>query len=133
MIYRIVIHGTPNDDLRPGLGNYFGDEMDKAGMKAPKALLKAKRGKEYLFAYWLTGNRAFLRRVPRKRRYLRGLARSRFWFTEKGWNEVSRICADEAKRQGYDIGVDQRKNPKVSDVAYKDAYQTALLPTKRRK
>jgi len=53
--------------------------------------------------------------------------RARFYFTEKGWDEIGRNLYDEIARQGYKPKIECRKNPKRSDCVYRDAYQVAIL------
>jgi len=57
--------------------------------------------------------------------------RARFYFTEKGWNEVGRKLFDLACEQHYHPKIIRLKNPKRSDVVYADPYQVAVLPNKR--
>lgn len=55
-------------------------------------------------------------------------ARTRFWFTERGWDRFGRELAAEGRRQGYVVKVVRRKNPRRSRIVYTDAWQVALLP-----
>ena len=54
---------------------------------------------------------------------------ARFWFTEKGWNDVGRGVSEELQRRGFYVRVRRKKNPRASDVLWCDPYQIALLPT----
>jgi len=54
--------------------------------------------------------------------------RARFYFTKWGWNKVGRKLAKMAEARGFWVRVEQRKNPKRSQVVYFDSYQVALLP-----
>jgi hypothetical protein len=54
--------------------------------------------------------------------------RARFWFTEAGWDKVGREVVAEGRRRGYVIKVIRRKNPRRSQIVYRDAWQVALLP-----
>jgi len=53
--------------------------------------------------------------------------RARFYFTEKGWQEIGRYLFSDAKRRGLNPRIIRRKNPKRSAVVYADSYQVALL------
>jgi hypothetical protein len=59
-------------------------------------------------------------------------SRTRFYFTERGWQRVGRHVAAEAKRRGHTIKVIRRKNPRPSQVAFADEWQVALLPARGR-
>ena len=54
--------------------------------------------------------------------------RTRFYFTERGWREVGRAVAAEARKRGHVVRVVRRKNPRRSRVVYRDALQVAILP-----
>jgi len=54
--------------------------------------------------------------------------RARFYFTELGWRCYGRHVYAAARRRGHVIRVIRRKNPDQSQVAYRDAYQLAVLP-----
>ncbi|MFN8591898.1 MAG: hypothetical protein U0031_10615 [Thermomicrobiales bacterium] len=56
--------------------------------------------------------------------------RVRFWFTEAGWNRVGRAVVAEGRQRGYVIKVIRRKNPRRSQIVYRDELQLALLPQK---
>jgi hypothetical protein len=58
--------------------------------------------------------------------------RARFYFTERGWDEVGRYVAREAQEKGFLIRVIRRKNPEASQIVYRDAFQVALLHSKER-
>lgn len=52
----------------------------------------------------------------------------RCWFTEAGWRRYGRQVAAEARRSGRVVRVVRRKNPRRSQVAYRDRWQLVLLP-----
>jgi hypothetical protein len=54
--------------------------------------------------------------------------RARFYFTERGWREVGRYLAGEGRRRGLVLKVIRRKNPRRSQIVYRDALQVAILP-----
>ena len=58
-------------------------------------------------------------------------ARTRFYFTERGWRQVGRFVAARAQQMGHVVKIIRRKNPPSSDVVYRDAHQIALLPRRR--
>jgi hypothetical protein len=58
--------------------------------------------------------------------------RARFYFTERGWDEVGRYVASEARGKGFLMRVIRRKNPEASQIVYRDAFQVALLHSKER-
>lgn len=60
-------------------------------------------------------------------------ARARFYFTELGWRQVGRFVASRARQMGHAVKVIRRKNPRSSEIAYRDAYQLALLPSRSRR
>lgn len=53
--------------------------------------------------------------------------RARFFFTERGWQDVGRHLYSEARRRKLNPRIERRKNPKASEVVYGDTYQVALL------
>jgi len=57
--------------------------------------------------------------------------RLRFWFTEAGWRQYGQDVCAAAKADGHIVRVLRRKNPRRSQVAYRDRYQVALLPPPR--
>lgn len=57
----------------------------------------------------------------------------RFYFTEKGWRQVGRLIAVEARERGHTVRVIRRKEPSPSQVVFRDALQLALLPSRRPK
>jgi hypothetical protein len=61
--------------------------------------------------------------------------KAHFYFTQFGWNQIGRHVAAELQRHKYEIRVQREKHPSLSQIAYKDVYQVALLPPseKRRK
>ncbi len=63
--------------------------------------------------------------------------RARFYFTEKGWNLHGRDMCKQAYewgyRNGYNIRVIRRKNPRRSEIAYRDDIQVSLLPSRGKK
>lgn len=66
--------------------------------------------------------------------FLRGLrapliqnSRARFYFTERGWDQVGRFVAAHARKKGFLMRVIRRKNPPASQIVYQDALQIALL------
>lgn len=50
----------------------------------------------------------------------------KFFFTEKGWKEVGKKLAGEAIRAGLQIKILKLKNPKRSEILYKDAMQVVV-------
>jgi len=46
--------------------------------------------------------------------------------TERGWEEFGREMVSFVRKNGYDVKVVRKKNPKRSDVAYSDPYQVAI-------
>jgi hypothetical protein len=59
--------------------------------------------------------------------------RARFYFTEKGWQQVGRVAARNLlkhRKQGVIVRVLRRKNPDPSQVVYEDELQVAILPRK---
>jgi hypothetical protein len=62
-----------------------------------------------------------------------GNRRARFYFTQAGWEKVGRRLAAEAKRHGRSVKVIRRKEPKESQVVYRDELQIAILPTRVKK
>ncbi len=58
--------------------------------------------------------------------------RARFYFTERGWEEIGKKLVEKANKEGFKVKVIKKKNPKRSDVAYSDPYQVALLPKSKR-
>ena len=59
-----------------------------------------------------------------------GNRRARFYFTEAGWEKVGKRLASDAKRNGYTVKVIRRKEPKESQVIYRDELQIAILSIK---
>jgi hypothetical protein len=59
--------------------------------------------------------------------------RVRFYFTDLGWRRVGRFVAGRARQMGHVVRVIRRKNPRASEIAYRDAYQIALLPPRSRR
>lgn len=55
--------------------------------------------------------------------------RARFYFTEAGWRRFGRQIAAEAGRLGFVVRVEKRKEPRRSQVIYRDQFQLALLPS----
>jgi hypothetical protein len=58
--------------------------------------------------------------------------RARFYFTKLGWHEVGQHVYAEVKRRGHVVSVIRRRGPSRSQVVYRDAWQVALLPRRRR-
>ena len=62
-------------------------------------------------------------------------SRARFYFTQKGWDLHGRDMCKKAYEWGYrngcNIQVIKRKNPKEGDIAYRDELQVALLPKRK--
>ena len=56
--------------------------------------------------------------------------RVHFYFTEAGWREIGRKVTDAARKDGRTVLVVRRKNPKPSEIAYKDDLQVGILPRK---
>ncbi len=54
--------------------------------------------------------------------------RARFYFTERGWEEIGKKLLEKAHRVGIEVKVIKKKNPKRSDVVWGDPYQVAVLP-----
>ena len=54
--------------------------------------------------------------------------RVRFYFTDLGWRQVGRFVAARARQMGHVVKIIRRKNPRSSEIVYRDAYQLALLP-----
>ena len=59
-----------------------------------------------------------------------GNRRARFYFTQAGWEKVGRRLAAEAKRHGHSVKVIRRKEPRESQVVYRDELQIAILSTR---
>ncbi|KAB2913714.1 MAG: hypothetical protein F9K29_15930 [Hyphomicrobiaceae bacterium] len=59
--------------------------------------------------------------------------RARFYFTDLGWQRVGRFVAGRARQMGHVVKVIRRKNPPSSQIAYRDAYQLAHLPSRLRR
>lgn len=59
--------------------------------------------------------------------------RARFYFTERGWHEVGQYVYPEAKRRGFVVSVIRRREPADSPVVFRDEWQVAILPDKRRR
>ena len=57
--------------------------------------------------------------------------RARFYFTERGWQKVGRLAAAEARRRGHVVKVIRRKQPRRSQIVYRDDLQVAILPRRR--
>lgn len=60
-------------------------------------------------------------------------SRSRFWFTERGWERFGREVAAEARRRGHVVKVIRRKNPRRSRIVFADEWQVAILPETARR
>lgn len=58
--------------------------------------------------------------------------RARFYFTEAGWKRYGRNVYAAARRRGHRTRLIRRKNPAPSQVVYRDPYQLAVLPDRRR-
>jgi hypothetical protein len=56
--------------------------------------------------------------------------RARFYLTQAGWDKIGRRLAAEAKRHGRSVKVIRRKDPKESQVVYRDELQIAVLPAR---
>ncbi len=54
--------------------------------------------------------------------------RARFYFTERGWQELGREIVAKAKSEGHIVRVLRRKDPSDSQIIYKDDLQLAILP-----
>jgi hypothetical protein len=59
--------------------------------------------------------------------------RTRFYFTEAGWQKYGRQMYAAARQRGHTIRIIRRKNPAKSQIVYQDAYQVALLPGRARR
>lgn len=58
--------------------------------------------------------------------------RARFYFTKAGWMRYGRNVYAAARERGHRIRLIRRKNPARSQVVYRDPFQVAILPEKRR-
>ena len=58
--------------------------------------------------------------------------RARFYFTERGWHAVGQHVYAEAKRRGHVVSVLRRREPADSQVVFRDEWQVAILPNRRR-
>lgn len=58
--------------------------------------------------------------------------RARFYFTEAGWKRYGRHVYAAARRRGHRVRLIRRKNPAPSQVVYRDPFQVAVLPDRRR-
>jgi len=56
---------------------------------------------------------------------------ARFWFTEAGWRRFGIAWVKDHERAGRTVRVIRQKNPKRSDVFYRDEWQVALLAARR--
>ena len=59
--------------------------------------------------------------------------KAKFYFTEKGWKKFSQQIISSAKEVGQVLQVIKKKNPKKSQIVYKDEYQVAIMPDKKKK
>ena len=59
--------------------------------------------------------------------------KAKFYFTEKGWKIFAKQMIVHARENGQILKVIRRKNPKKSQIVYKDEYQVAIMPDKRNK
>lgn len=59
--------------------------------------------------------------------------KARFYFTEEGWRQVGRLIAVEAREKGHSVRVIRRKEPRPSQVVFRDQLQLALLPSRNAK
>ena len=66
-------------------------------------------------------------KAPNKRWKRQG----RFWFTEAGWSEYGREWTAITEKLGLCPIVKKRKEPKDSDVSYRDEWQVVLLPIEK--
>jgi len=55
-------------------------------------------------------------------------SRARFYFTEEGWDQFGRELMRIATKLGMNPKVEKRKNPKKSEIIYKDRWQIVILP-----
>ena len=58
--------------------------------------------------------------------------KARFYFTEEGWNRYGRRVYQSALLNGHQLKVIRRKNPDSSQIVYRDRWQVAILPRRRR-
>ena len=58
--------------------------------------------------------------------------KARFYFTEKGFKKYGPAIIQGAKESGQCLQVIRRKNPKRSQIVYKDKYQLAILPMNKK-
>jgi hypothetical protein len=63
--------------------------------------------------------------------------RLRYYFIELGWRAIGRHVVAEARRLGHLVKVIRQKNPRESQIAFRDKFQIAILqkrkPSKRTK
>lgn len=58
--------------------------------------------------------------------------RVRFWFTERGWSKYGRYVLSSARTSGRTYRLIRQKNPPRSSVVYRDEWQVALLPPRKK-
>ena len=58
--------------------------------------------------------------------------RTRFYFTEEGWQRYGRRTYRSGIEAGAQLKVIRRKNPRRSQVVYRDRWQVAILPERDR-
>jgi hypothetical protein len=58
--------------------------------------------------------------------------RTRFYFTEEGWQRYGRRAYQSGIETGAHLTVIRRKNPRRSQVVYRDRWQVAILPERDR-
>ncbi len=58
---------------------------------------------------------------------------ARFYFTEEGWRVAGRIIASEGSRCGHVVRCVRLKEPRKSQVVFRDRLQLAILPSRRPK
>lgn len=57
--------------------------------------------------------------------------RTRFYFTERGWQLYGRHIYAEGRKRGHVMKLIRRKNPHRSQIVYEDDVQMAILPDTR--
>lgn len=58
--------------------------------------------------------------------------RARFYFTEAGWEQVGKVVAANARREGRVVKIIRQKNPEASQIVYQDELQVAIIPVKHK-
>ena len=103
MIYRIL-----------AASRYASREETEAGISPPDGRLAGG---------FMAGLQGFNVRMPKLQN-----PKARFYFTEKGWEQVGKQIVAKARLEGRRVRVWRRKNPHPSQIVYQDELQIALLP-----